>query len=77
MGYAAESQALFAANAHFSYEKITSCLQDAIQGGERMQLKKSEEILAEVHRNCALALQSIGNILPEAEDAAVKEELLA
>ena len=42
-----------------------------------MQLKKSEEILAEVHRNCALALQSIGNILPEAEDAAVKEELLA
>ena len=41
-----------------------------------MQLKKSEEILAEVHRNCQLALESITDILPEAEDTAVREELL-
>ena len=41
-----------------------------------MQLKKSEEILAEVHRNCQLALESITDILPEAEDTEVKEELL-
>ena len=38
--------------------------------------KKSEEILAEVHRNCQLALQSITNILPESEDTSVREELL-
>ena len=41
-----------------------------------MQLKKSEEILAEVHRNCQLALESITDILPESEDTAVREELL-
>ena len=41
-----------------------------------MALKKSEEILAEVHRNCQLALQSISDILPEAEDTEVREELL-
>ena len=41
-----------------------------------MTLKKSEEILAEVHRNCQLALQSISDILPEAEDTDVREELL-
>jgi hypothetical protein len=41
-----------------------------------MELKKSEEVLAEVHRNCQLALQSISDILPEAEDADVREELL-
>ena len=41
-----------------------------------MQLKKSEEILAEVHRNCQLALESITDILPEAEDTAIREELL-
>ena len=41
-----------------------------------MELKKSEEILAEVHRNCRLALQSITDILPEAEDTDVREELL-
>ena len=41
-----------------------------------MQLKKSEEILAEVHRNCQLALQSISDILPEVEDTAIREELL-
>ncbi len=41
-----------------------------------MELKKSEEILAEIHRNCQLALQSISDILPEAEDEDVREELL-
>ena len=41
-----------------------------------MKLKKSEEVLAEVHRNCQLALQSISDILPEAEDTDVREELM-
>ncbi len=41
-----------------------------------MEIKKSEEVLAEVHRNCQLALQSISDILPEAEDADIREELL-
>ncbi|MDE6059477.1 MAG: hypothetical protein K2G44_05485 [Clostridia bacterium] len=41
-----------------------------------MELKKSEEVLAEVHRNCQLAIQSITDILPEVEDNEVKEELL-
>lgn len=41
-----------------------------------MELKKSEEVLAEIHRNCELAIQSISNILPEAEDNEVREELL-
>ncbi len=40
------------------------------------EIKKSEEVLAEVHRNCQLALQSISDILPEVDDTAVKEELL-
>ena len=41
-----------------------------------MEIKKSEEILAEVYRNCQLALQSISDILPEAEDTDVREELM-
>lgn len=41
-----------------------------------MELKKSEEVLAEIHRNCELAIQSISDILPEAEDSEVREELL-
>ena len=41
-----------------------------------MELKKSEEVLAEVHRNCQLALQSISDIMPEAEDTDVREELM-
>ncbi len=41
-----------------------------------MDIKKSEEVLAEVHRNCQLALQSISDILPETEDEELKEELL-
>lgn len=41
-----------------------------------MKLKKSEEILAEIHRNCMLALQSISDILPETEDTEVRETLI-
>ena len=41
-----------------------------------MELKKSEEVLAEIHRNCQLALQSISDILPETEDTELREELL-
>ncbi len=41
-----------------------------------MEIKKSEEVLAEIHRNCQLALQSISDILPEAEDTDVREELM-
>ena len=41
-----------------------------------MELKMSEEVLAEVHRNCQLALQSISDILPETEDTELREELL-
>ena len=41
-----------------------------------MEIKKSEEVLAEVHRNCQLALQSIANILPETEDGELREELM-
>ena len=38
-------------------------------------IKKSEEALAEIYRNAQLALQSISNILPEAEDQEVRKEL--
>ncbi len=41
-----------------------------------MDIKKSEEVLAEVHRNCAYALQSISDILPETDDEEIKAELL-
>ena len=41
-----------------------------------MDIKKSEEVLAEVHRNCEYAKQSISDILPETDDEAIKEELL-
>lgn len=41
-----------------------------------MKLKKSEEVLAEIHRNCMLALQSISDILPETEDTDIRETLL-
>lgn len=41
-----------------------------------MKLKKSEEVLAEIHRNCALALQSISDILPETEDTDLREALI-
>ncbi len=41
-----------------------------------MDIKKSEEVLAEIYRNSQLALQSISDILPEAEDSDVREELM-
>ena len=40
-----------------------------------VQCKKDEEVLAEIYRNCQLALQSISNILPEAEDEEIKKEM--
>ena len=41
-----------------------------------MEIKKSEEVLAEIHRNCQLALQSISDILPATQDTQLREELL-
>ncbi len=41
-----------------------------------MDIKKSEEALAEIYRNTQLALQSISDILPETEDERVREELM-
>lgn len=41
-----------------------------------MELKKSEEILSEIYRNCHLALQSISDILPAVEDEELKAEIL-
>lgn len=43
---------------------------------EKKERKKSEELLAEVYRNCQLALESISDVLTEVEDAALKEEIL-
>ncbi len=40
-----------------------------------VQCKKDEEVLAEIYRNCQLALQSISNILPETEDEDIKKEI--
>ena len=37
--------------------------------------KKTEEILAEIYRNCQLAIQSIVDILPETEDEELKKEI--
>ena len=39
--------------------------------------KKDEEVLAEIYRNCKLALQSIEDILPECEDGDLKAEMEA
>ena len=44
---------------------------------EHQDKKKTEEALAEIYRNAQLALQSISNILPETQDAAVRNELHA
>ena len=43
---------------------------------EKKERKKSEELLAEVYRNCQLALESISDVLPEVDDSALKEEIL-
>ena len=41
-----------------------------------MPEKKNEEILAEIYRNCQLALTSIADILPAIEDEKIKTEIL-
>jgi selenophosphate synthase len=41
-----------------------------------MPEKKNEEILAEIYRNCQLALTSIADILPAIEDERIKAEIL-
>lgn len=40
------------------------------------EVKKENEVLAEIYRNAQLALVSISDILPEVEDAEIKEEIL-
>lgn len=42
---------------------------------DEIQCKKDEEVLAEIYRNCQLALQSISNILPETEDEEIRKEM--
>lgn len=42
-----------------------------------MEIKKSEEVLAEIYRNCQLALQSITDILPETEETELREALMS
>lgn len=66
----------FAGNLLFSLRIARAMMHILPEKEEGMELKKSEEVLAEVHRNCQLALQSISDILPETEDAELKEELL-
>lgn len=41
-----------------------------------MDEKKSEELLAEIYRNCQLALTSIADILPAVDDESLKAEIL-
>ncbi len=41
-----------------------------------MDVKKSEEILAEIYRNCHLALESISDILPAIEDEPLRAEIV-
>ena len=41
-----------------------------------MEVKKSEEILSEIYRNCHLALESISDILPAVEDEELEAEIL-
>ena len=40
------------------------------------EVKQENEVLAEIYRNAQLALVSISDLLPEVEDAEVKEEIL-
>lgn len=42
---------------------------------EKTEYKKSEELLAEIYRNCQLALESISDVLPEVEDEKLREEI--
>ena len=41
-----------------------------------MPEKKNEEILAEIYRNCQLALTSIADIMPAIEDESLKAEIM-
>ena len=41
-----------------------------------MEVNQREEFLAEIYRNCQLALESISDILPEIEDEGIKAEIL-
>ena len=43
---------------------------------ENQSCKQDEEVLAEIYRNAQLGLTSIADILPEVEDAKIREELL-
>jgi len=42
---------------------------------EDTKIKQSEEALAEIYRNCQLALQSISNILPEVDNERLGAEI--
>ena len=42
---------------------------------EATKFKKDEEVLAEIYRNCQLALQSISNVLPETKDEELRKEI--
>ncbi|MBQ9730465.1 MAG: hypothetical protein IJV80_06630 [Clostridia bacterium] len=44
---------------------------------EENKNKQSEEILAEIYRNCQLALESIADILPAVDDDGLRAEILA
>lgn len=44
---------------------------------EEHKNKQSEEILAEIYRNCQLALESINDILPAVEDDALRAEIVS
>lgn len=39
--------------------------------------KQSEEILAEIYRNCQLALESIADVLPAVDDDGLRAEIVA
>ena len=43
---------------------------------EKEEIKKSEEVLAEIYRNCQLALESISDILPAVEDEGLRAEIV-
>ena len=66
----------FARVLRFSGVFARSFLRILLKKEEGMEGKKWEEVLAEVHRNCQLALRSIADILPETQEEALREELM-
>ena len=57
-----------------------ACAHNKIKKGDffmenEAKRKKTEEILAEIYRNCQLAIQSIVDILPETEDEELRKEI--